>query len=53
MNYFSACIGYSTNLSGLNVVVNEASTNDVLNSSMDETGSMSKSAMEMEYSINI
>ena len=46
-------IGYSTNLSDLNMIANEASTNSVFrNSSIDETGSMSKS-IEMEYLVNI
>ena len=46
-------VGYSTNLSDLNAIANEASTNNVVrNSSIDETGSMSKS-IEMEYPINI
>ena len=45
------CLGYSTNLSGLNAIANEASTNSVFgNSSVDETGSISQS-VEMEYPV--
>ena len=46
------CLDYSTNLSGLNIIASEASTDSVLrNGSIDETGSISKS-VEMEYPVN-